>query len=134
MKKLIQLIIVGSLVVLMGGVMSCEDEPNTVSFGTYEGTFIVEYSADTLSGPISLTLASSRYNCSSNPDRIPPGGSGEFVILTDSISFTDENAWTADFDWNLILNGTYHFESVGDSLILSADKNGVGRYRYLLSK
>lgn len=46
------------------------------------------------------------------------------------MSFTDENAWTADFDWNLILNGIYDYSFDGKRLLLVANKNNVGNYKY----
>jgi len=44
------------------------------------------------------------------------------------------NFWTADFDWNLILNDTYDYAFDGEKLIISADKNNVGNYKYELEK
>lgn len=60
------------------------------------------------------------YNTSPNADRKPAGGSGDFEITNNGyIAFKDANVWTADFDWNLILNGKFTYETRGDSLILT---------------
>ena len=42
--------------------------------------------------------------------------------------------WTADFDWNLILEGQYEYQCNGRNLKIFADKNGVGHYEYNLVK
>ena len=39
-----------------------------------------------------------------------------------------------NFDWNLILNGKYEFTYDGKELVISANKNDVGFYKYELTK
>lgn len=62
------------------------------------------------------------FQSSGSPDRKPAGGSGDYKVSGKNIiEFTDKNIWTADFDWNLILNGRFKYEIIGDSLILTRD-------------
>src|SRR5699024_9165897 len=96
----------------------------------------VEYTnGNTISNPVTLKfIEGDQYQSSANPDRIPAGGNGTYKKKGSTINFTDVNIWTADFDWNLILNGEYEFQQKGDQLILSAHKNEVGLYKYELTR
>lgn len=102
--------------------------------GSFTGSFTVQYRSLTKTGSITLELRNGNYTCSGNYDRIPAGGSGAFSIETGKIRFIDKNVWTADFDWNLILNGQYNYTFDGNKLTISAEKNNVGQYVYNLQK
>ena len=102
--------------------------------GTYKGTFTVTYSSGTQNAQTTLVLKNGKFSCSGNTNRIPAGGSGTFSFDNKKITFNDENSWTAEFDWNLILRGNYDYTFDGKNLIISADKNGVGNYKYDLEK
>ena len=118
--------------------LSCnEEEMNTIEWeGTYEGTFTVEYlaSGDTFTNPVTVNFSGNRYSSSTGDNRFPAGGNGTFVLDNNSVTFNDENFWTADFDWNLILNGNYTITESETSITLSATKNNVGIYTYELIK
>jgi len=112
----------------------CKKENSVLTEGEYEGIFTVSYTNEKQSGNVHLTLKDGRFTCSEGQHRIPAGGSGTYKIDGNSIVFSDENFWTADFDWNLILNGTYSYSYDGKNLLLSAAKNQVGKYEYKLIK
>ena len=115
--------------------LSCEKIQLKVKDGTYTGTFTVTYNSGIVrTGEATLELKNGEFTCSKNSNRVPAGGSGTFSINENEITFTDENAWTADFDWNLILEGKYNCEFQGKKLIISADKSGLGHYEYELEK
>lgn len=115
--------------------MGCDKEEDTIiPNGVYKGIFTVTYPSESLSGQTTLELKNGKFTCSANPDRIPAGGSGTFSINEHSIIFTDENRWTTDFDGNLILDGKYDYTFDGKKLIISANKNDVGLYKYDLEK
>lgn len=113
---------------------SCDKDDLNIKEGTYKGTFTVTYSSETQSGQTTLELKNGKFSCSGNSNRIPAGGSGTFSSGNNKITFNDENVWTADFDWNLILSGNYDYTFDGKKLKISADKNGVGNYKYDLEK
>lgn len=113
---------------------SCKKDDFEIKDGTYKGTFTVTYSPGTQSGQTTLELKNGKFSCSGNINRIPAGGSGTFSSDNKKITFSDENVWTADFDWNLILNGQYDYTFDGKNLIISTDKNGGGNYKYYLEK
>lgn len=108
----------------------CSKDDLNIKDGTYKGTFTVTYSSGTQTGQTTLELRNGRYTCTGNSNRFPAGGSGTFSSDNKRMSFTDENAWTADFDWNLILNGIYDYSFDGKRLLLVANKNNVGNYKY----
>lgn len=104
--------------------------------GTYTGKFKVVYpSGKSCTGKTTIELSHSTYTCTGNEKRFPAGGSGTYSIDNESkITFQDENMWAADFDWNLILTGEYHYSFDGKKLKLSANKAGIGYYEYRLTK
>jgi len=113
---------------------SCKKDDLEIKDGTYKGTFTVTYNSGTQSGQTTLELKNGKFSCSGNTNRIPAGGSGTFSSDNKKITFNDENTWTANFDWNLILSGKYDYTFDGKNLIISADKNGIGNYKYDLEK
>lgn len=113
---------------------ACKKDNLSIQEGTYKGIFTVTYNSVKESGKTTLELKNGRFSCSGNPNRIPAGGSGTFSYDENTITFNDENAWTADFDWNLILNGKYYYTFDGKKLIFSSDKNNMGNYKYDLKK
>lgn len=96
---------------------ACRKENNAREFkGTYEGTyrikangiFLIEDSKILLSSPNFTVLKGSKL------------GSGTFNVDSKmEVSFRDTNVWTADFDWTILLDGTYTYQALGDSLILT---------------
>lgn len=130
---------------------SCSDKLNLSALeGKYTGFFyhIPPGETKTTKGQseIDVDLIGTDFSAGKAPDRLPAGGSGKFSILNSKeVEFTDKNFWTADFDWNLILNGRYRYENVNDSLILTRQfetcatceiKPGMmpGSYQYRLKR
>lgn len=129
------------IITLLG---ACSEKLNLVILdGTYKGFFYFippgggqpTKSAE----EISLSLSGNTYTSSAGTGRIPAGGSGKFMAQQNNkLQFTDEQVWTADFDWNMILNGNYRYELKSDSLILTRNfeicsgcntLNGTYQYR-----
>ncbi|AXT18430.1 hypothetical protein D7030_07745 [Flavobacteriaceae bacterium AU392] len=111
---------------------SLESIPN----GDFAGTFTVEYSnGDVFSNPVTVSFNSNNsYSSSNSMDYFPAGGSGTYEMTNSTIEFSDINFWTANFDWNLILNEEYSFTLNDNELIMSKIRNNVGIYRYVLIK
>ena len=120
--------------------ISCNnDEESTLTQipnGDYIGVFTVEYNnGDTFSNTVTVSFVEDNvYSSTGNADYYPAGGNGTFEINNSTIEFNDINFWTANFDWNLILNGEYDFSLNGNELIISANKNDVGFYKYVLTR
>lgn len=109
--------------------------------GIYKGIFSVTYSVKPFpgferqeTGGVTVTLEDGKFLCTGNANRIPVGGQGSYSISGNKIVFVSEGFYTADFDWNLILNGTYEYTLEGDKLTFGANKNDVGYYEYALVK
>ncbi len=129
MKQLHYLLL--GFILISGNVACKKDSPDqTLRNGTYTGTFTVRYQNSVQTTAASLTLANGRFSCTNN--FVPGTGSGTFSYTTSTLSFQDEGVWTANFDWNLILNGDYSYTFDGKTLRFSADKNDVGNYSYEL--
>jgi hypothetical protein len=115
MKKLL---ILGFITVLSG----CSDKLNLSALnGTYTGKFYYTPPAGSIkTGNASVSFSDNTYSSTADAERIPAGGSGTLEILQDDvINFKDQNIWTANFDWGLILSGKYKYEMKNDSLILT---------------
>jgi hypothetical protein len=111
------------LAILIAAISGCTDKLTFSAMeGTYSGQFHYISPLDTVKkiAPASVSFSDRTYISQRNQDRVPAGGSGSFEILRDHLlEFKDQNIWTADFDWGLILNGKFRYEVKGDSLILS---------------
>jgi hypothetical protein len=106
-----------------------------IADGLYKGKFKVVYAQDqqVYTGKTSLLILSPTFVSTGNKKRIPAGGSGTFTVSGNKIVFHEENMWTADFDWNLIMNGEFDFTYDGKRLCLIAERAN-GRYEYVLVK
>lgn len=122
------------LVLLVSLIMGCKKEKLAIQDGTYRGIFTVSYSNGVQTGRVTIELKNGTYTCSSNSNRIPAGGSGTFRMGENKMTFADDKMWTADFDWNLILNGEYESTFDGKKLLLTASRNNIGTYTYELEK
>lgn len=116
------------------GLFSCDKDKPSKPRGSYTGTFTATYPSGTQLGSTSLELKNGKFSCSGNTDRIPAGGSGTYSIDDDKIIFHDENAWTTDFDGNLILNGQYDYTINGDRFNFSKSSASAVRYSYDLER
>lgn len=133
MKKILALCI--SLLILTAS--TCKKESLVLVSGTYSGEFTVIYEdGKTHTNPVSVTFTENSYSSTASEDRFPAGGSGTFTLDKNSITFSDEHMWTADFDWALILNGKYDYQLKGSALTLTkkVGENGKGTMTYTLTK
>lgn len=102
--------------------------------GNYEGVFILAENGSNKKGQVSLQLRDSSYQSTGQPNHIPAGGSGSWEIRDSELKFRDKNIWTADFDWHLILDGSYRYDLNRDSLILQAVRANGKTYTYRLKR
>lgn len=116
---------------------SCKNDDILNVEGTYSGRFIytvaISSSGPTIS-PASIHFENGTFRSGAGKNRIPAGGSGTFKVSGKQIEFADTNAWTADFDWRLILNGTYTYKIQSDSLFLTRHTNDGNKYEYRLKR
>jgi len=92
---------------------ACKKDIDQKAFnGTYEGTFRTIVNGKMVTSEAKVVFNGRQYQS------LKGRGSGKFTFVDKLVRFTDENVWTADFDWGLILNQDYQYETKGDSLIL----------------
>ncbi|ARS40778.1 hypothetical protein CA265_14370 [Sphingobacteriaceae bacterium GW460-11-11-14-LB5] len=90
--------------------------------GNYTGVLVITNSTRSVpvTRPISISLQGGKFNITPGADANlkPSGGKGTYTFKNGIGYFTDEGIWTADFDWNMILNGEYDIRSSGVDLTL----------------
>jgi hypothetical protein len=114
------------------GFLSCSDlstEPTSID-GTYRGTFTLTHGSGLVeSGVVTISFLRGQYTCSPEQKYLPPSGSGLYVIVDDTIRLTDTALHTAEFDWTLILNGSFSFRLDGSHVVLSQQDSEHQRHR-----
>ncbi|MAW96565.1 MULTISPECIES: hypothetical protein [unclassified Leeuwenhoekiella] len=125
------------LILLTSNLNSCSDQDldDSVPAGEYSGTFEVTYPDGTIhDGPVTVTFnTGNTYSATGNEDYYPAGGSGSYSIADNIFTFKDENFWTANFDWGLILSGEYTYTYKNKQLILTKGGEDSATYVYTLN-
>jgi heat shock protein HslJ len=131
-----RIFVIGVLAVLLA-CESDEDQAPAIGplSGTYTGTFIrssplVKYEP----ASVTINFEGSRFSGYSNIARYPAICRGTYTISGSTITFADECFWTADFDWTLILSGTFSMTVTGDELVLERSYGEFDHDRYVLQK
>jgi hypothetical protein len=105
--------------------LGCNKEGQNISKnidGVYIGTFqrvLVWSDSDT--AKISLTFSSGTWTGTSDKVKYPALCNGTYSIMGDTIIFENGCAWTAEFDWSLILSGKYGLKMDGNTIEISRD-------------
>ena len=99
--------------------------------GMYSGTFH-RTGMDTTD--VTLTFSQNSFEGQSSRAKYPAICHGSFDVEEDFISFVDSCSWTADFDWSLILNGSYSLSFKPDNTIRIWRTNCTITDEYLLRK
>lgn len=123
MKQLVMLFLV-----IMGLFGCSEDDQSTskLAEGTYAGIFYRSSpNARWTTSDVQLTLENNRFSGSSSTSRYPAICEGTYQCTdSDSIQFTNECSFTADFDWTFILDGTFQIRREGQTMIISREYEG----------
>ena len=79
--------------------------------GTYSGTF-QRFSGETADeiALVELNLVNGNWEGTSSKQKYPALCNGTYKIENQEITFSNACFWTAEFDWTLILSGTYKLE------------------------
>ncbi|HEX6192209.1 MAG TPA: hypothetical protein VFZ42_07585 [Chitinophagaceae bacterium] len=80
---------------------------------------------------VSLFFDQNRFEGFSSRTNYPAICGGTFTLEDNTIQFTDSCAWTANFDWSLILSGAYNI-SISDGTVRIWKTNGAITDEYLL--
>lgn len=139
---MLRTILAAALILVLSG---CSDKLSLEALsGTYTGKFhyITPELSEKVTADAKVIFTERSYSSQGNTNKIPAGGSGDFELQEGKIlDFKDENIWTANFDWGLILNGRYNYDIKGDSLILTRHiepcpncSMQAGSYQYRLKR
>jgi len=107
-------------------IASCEKSKDEIApDGVYTGTFQrqLAFGGGDISN-VTITFSSNTWTGSSDKVKYPALCHGTFSISDQKITFNNECAWTAEFDWSLILAGEYDFVSDGQQLKIIRDYSG----------
>lgn len=101
-----------------------DDDDNNLALP--EGMYIGTFSRTGMdSASVSLTLSGNQFNGQSDMDKYPAICHGSYLINDQTISFSDSCAWTANFDWSLILNGSYSLSRNNNTLKFSRTNGNI---------
>lgn len=105
------LLIIGFVVVLF----SCDTDQPQLLEGNYSGTFTRGNESST----VELIFENGKFEGSSEITKFPAICNGTYQVSGNKIEFTNSCAWTAEFDWTLILSGSWTFQKTNNQLILT---------------
>lgn len=110
--------------------LSCEksDAGSNELGGRYMGIFS-RTGMDT--SQVSIYFDQDRFEGFSSVEHYPAICSGTFTLGDNTVVFNDSCAWPANFDWSLILSGTYNV-NFSDGTVRIWKTNGTVTDEYLL--
>jgi len=138
------------LLFALGLSLGCK-KPNKVDVvndGDYTGLLVVTNSIKSVPStyPIVASLKKGQFSITYKNTNKPTAGSGTYTFNKGLAVFVNEGVYTADFDWNMILNGEYEVKSNATDLTLkkkfkpAATENSPAtsyaylQYEYILKK
>lgn len=98
-------------------ITACEKDQSLSNFeGSYNGIFNASSYGLKINTPTEIAFANGRFTVNEGYKM----GSGTYKIISNGVvEFSDENFWTAEFDWALLLNGEYDYKINGNNLVLT---------------
>ena len=108
-----------------------EENDARIPNGVYAGTFSRTGMATV---HVNIEFEANTFEGQSDTDKYPAICHGTYNISDNRVIFTDLCTWTADFDWSLILNGTYDISFREDGVIRIRRTTGTLTDEYLLQK
>ncbi|WAC39820.1 hypothetical protein [Pedobacter sp. SL55] len=96
---------------------ACEKDQSLRNFeGNYNGIFNASSYGLKINAPTEIAFANGRFTVNEGYKL----GSGTYKIISNNVvEFKDENYWTAEFDWALLLSGEYDYKINGNNLVLT---------------
>ena len=117
------------LVSLTALLIGCKkDNDSVLPDGVYKGIYYRTTPWNDTS-VVTLTISGNQYSGSSDSTRYPAICKGTFRIDNGKIKFENSCAWTADFDWTLILGGEYQYKNNNGKIEFSREYNGIVYYK-----
>ena len=113
------------LVVLFMVFTSCSDKE---TYSEIDGNYTGFFEREGRKSEVSLNFNEGDYSGDAEFEKFPALCTGNYVVNEDTVTFSNQCVWTAEFDWSLILNGDWTFTFQNNQLILT---NEIGD-RYIL--
>jgi len=109
----------------VGVLFSCDTNQPQLLEGNYSGTFTRGNESST----VELKFENGKFEGNSEITKFPAICNGTYQVSGNKIEFTNSCAWTAEFDWGLILSGSWGLQKTNNQLTLT-HSNGD---RYILN-
>ena len=127
--------ILGAFALLITVFLACDKSDNSnddsqVLDGRYLGTF---HRTGNDTADVSILFRDNHFEGSTDKVKYPAICGGSYSIQGTLINFADSCSWTADFDWSLILSGTFNFQ-VNNGTVRIWKTNGAVTDEYLLRR
>ena len=121
---------IGCLLLIAGLLSACEKAESVSE--NLEGKYVGLFSRTGMdTSQVILNFHVDQFEGQTNMARYPAICKGEFELDEETITFNDSCAWTADFDWSLILSGTYNI-SFTQGIVRIWKSNGAVTDEYIL--
>lgn len=111
--------------------LSCDRDDSNYLTEFEEGQFEGEFIRSSPWGfyvpsDVSLTLRNGNFEGTSSRAKFPAICRGTYIVDGNEIHFQNECPWTAEFDWSLILSGTFTYQIVeGELYLFKGDHEGI---------
>ncbi|SDS56968.1 hypothetical protein SAMN05216490_1396 [Mucilaginibacter mallensis] len=110
----------------------------TIADGTYSGLLLADekdggFNTGPITRSVSYSFNNSNYTTVAAPAGFTAASKGVYTLSGNKIALTDSLVHTANFDWNLILVGSYSYNVNADSLIITKT-SGTNTYTYKLKR
>ncbi len=113
--------IIACAALLLPVLLACEkDMKSSFEPGVYKGSFKRTGPGypGSESSSVVLNFDGHLFSGSSSQPFFPAIGTGKYMLLNDNIIFENESAFTANFDWSLILDESFSKNYSGYSIVL----------------
>jgi hypothetical protein len=121
------------IVVLM---LSCSDDESTPSLaGQYTGTFYrTRDNVRILESAVTLSFDEGKFSGGGADHHSPAICNGTYSMTENEINFNNRCFFTANFDWTLILSGTFVILKTDDTILFAKEIDSSNGDYYALTK
>jgi hypothetical protein len=112
------LFLFGLLIAMVG----CNNDDEIIQ-ANVNGDYVGIFERNGNTSNVELTFNTGTFNGQSEIQKFPALCSGTYVISENTIVFANDCAWTAEFDWSLILSGEWTF-NLNNNVLTMTKSNG----------
>lgn len=133
MKRIIAALF--GILALLSGCENNDIKNIELTDGTYTGIFYrTSPTADRVASNVTLTFNDGIFQGASDSTKYPAICKGTYVVSGQQVEFTNQCPWTADFDWTLILSGTFKITGEDGQIVMTRPHNTNTFDTYKLTK